>query len=450
MAHEGRLNLRWNTVYGGLGFLLPTVVVFLAYPVVLRHLGASAMGVYILAVSLSGTFAFLEFGLTTVTTKLVAEAVAAGQPRRASDAVATSLAFYVALGLIGCLALWLAAPALARWVAADDPRTATRVFRIAGVLLVSSYVNNVSGSALKGLHRFDWATGQSTLLSIANWGGALVAVLLGGRVVAVAAAALVANALVAAASVWATSAMCRDTGIRLAEGRPTLDTLRPMLRFGAFMSLNGVAGLLANQVQSFVIARLFTPAAIAVWGTAVQIVSKVNALSGAAFEVLLPVSAQLLEPSARTPARVTMLRSIYMKALGLSLLGSIGASIVLYFAAPALIHFWLRSPIDDEVVSVLRILCIGMALNGATPVAYHLLNGVGRPGVNSAFMLIGTAILYATLLALVPGGLSVERFAIATTVSFLVNGFLYFGFCEAIVWRRWLLARGQGFRPTNV
>lgn len=433
------MSLRRNTVFGALGFALPTVVVFLAYPVVLARLGAPEMGIYILAVSLSGTFGFLEFGLTTVTTKLVAEAVAGRDPARASEAVATSLAFYVALGSAGMVVLWLAAPFLARWASAPDVIVATRVFRIAAVLLVSSYVNNVAVSVMKGLHRFDYATVQTTLLSVTTWGGALVAVFAGGGVVAVAAASLAANAVILAASVVATTVVCRRLGIHLAHGRPRASTLRPMLRFGAFMSLNGLAGVLSNQVQSLIMARALTPAAIAVWGTAVQIVSKVNALTSAAFEVVLPVSAELHEPSTRTEARVRMLRSIYLKALGLSLLLSITASAVLYVIAAALIRFWLHSPIDEEVTSVLRILCVGIAVNGATPVAYHLLNGIGRPGVNSAFMIAGTAMLYGSLLVLSWHGLDIERFAIATSLALFVNGLLYLSFCEVVVWRRWLL-----------
>ncbi|HET7928780.1 MAG TPA: oligosaccharide flippase family protein [Actinomycetota bacterium] len=432
------MSLRRNTIFGALGFLLPTAVVFLAYPAVLRHLGAEQMGVYILAISLSGSFAFLEFGLTTVTTKLVAEAVAGGDPDRASDAVVTSTAFYLALGALGLSVLFFAAPALARWTGATDTGTATRVFRIAAFLLLSTYLNNVAASVLKGLHRFDLATGQAVASSVTSWGGAVAVLAWGGGILSVAGMALASSGLIVLASYAATTALCRSRGIRLMRGRPRARMLRGMFRLGIFMSINGLLGVLVNQVQSLVLARLLTASAVAIWGTAVQIVSKINALTSAAFEIVLPVAAELAEHSVRTQARLRMLRSIYLKALGLSLLFSIAASGALYVIAPPLIGFWLRSPIDASIVAVLRILCIGLAVNGATPVVFHLLNGIGRPEVNTASMALGTLILYGTLVALSQDGVTIERFAIATTVALVVNGILYFAYAEAVVWRRWL------------
>lgn len=439
------MNLRRNTVFGALGFVLPTVVVLLAYPVVLRSLGAGAMGIYILAISFSGTFAFLEFGLVTITTKLVAEASASREPERASDAIVTSLAFYLSLGVAGVAVLWSLSPALAGWVGAPDPVAGARAFRIASLLIVCAYANNVAGAVLKGLHRFDLAAAQATTLSAASWGGAvLVTLLAGGGLVRLTGASLAANAVLAGLSWAVTVAECRRGGIHLASGRPRARTLRAMLRFGIFMSLNGLMGVLVNQVQNVIIARLLSPVAIAVWGTAVQVVSKINQLTSAAFELVLPLSAGLAEASVRTEERIRLLRSVYVKALGLSFLASAGASATLYALAPTVVHLWLHSPIDGEVSSVLRLLCIGIAVNGATPVVFHLLNGIGRPEVNTASMALGTLLLYGTLYVISRSGITVERFAIATTTAFTVNGFLYIGYGELVVWRRWLLPTARG------
>ncbi|HZY04530.1 MAG TPA: methyltransferase domain-containing protein [Anaeromyxobacteraceae bacterium] len=440
------MSLRRNTVFGALGFLLPTLVVFLAYPVVLRQLGPGDMGVYILATTLSGSFAFLELGLTTITTKLVAEAAGRGDGAGAADAVATSTAFYLMLGTCGLVAIWVLAPPLARWSRAADPAVAATVFRIAAATLLASYLHNVALSVVKGLQRFDLASAQVTVLSLLVWGGALAVVVLpGGGVVRVAEATLVANLLVVALSGGMAAVLCRGRGIGLARGRPRLGILRSMFRLGVFMSLNGLANVLFNQLQSFVMARLLTPVAVAVYGTAVQVSSKVNALSSASFEMMLPLSAELSEPgAAQYRARVHTLRSVYLKALALSFALSVAASAALYAVAPPLMQWWLRSPIEGQVATVLRILCVGVAVNGATPVAVHLVNGIGRPQVNTVFMGIGVAMLYATLLLLSRGGLTVELFALATSLAFLLNGLLYLAYCEVAVWRRWLASMPEG------
>ncbi len=135
-------------------------------------------------------------------------------------------------------------------------------------------------------------------------------------------------------------------------------------------------------------------------------------------------------------------------SLGLSIAGSAA----LYAIAPWLIRLWLRSEIAGEVSTVVRVLCLGLIVNGATPVVFHLLNGIGRPGVNTAFMVVGTATTYALLFALSWGGLTVTRFALANSLSLLLNGIAYFAFCETVVWRKWLVqgpARGPTLAPSR-
>ena len=109
------MRLRRNTVYGALGFAVPTAVLILAYPFVLRHIGAPAMGLYLLSATVSGSLAFLELGVSTAVVKLVAERAAEGDRQGAADAIVTSLAFYGALGAVGLVAFWALAPVLARW-----------------------------------------------------------------------------------------------------------------------------------------------------------------------------------------------------------------------------------------------------------------------------------------------------------------------------------------------
>ena len=434
------MNLRRNTVFGALGFGLPTLVLLVAYPLILAALGPHALGVFLLATTIGGTFAFLEFGLTTVTTKFLAEAVGQGDGRGGANAVATSLAFYAALSGLGAAVVFLVAPQLAGWSgAAPELRDeAILTFRLAAVQLVFSYFTGVGVSVFKGLHRFEFAAVVGALQSVLVWGGAYLAVgPANAGIVGAAVAGVVGNAVACFVAGAAALRLLHRNGVQLREGRPNRATLRAMLRLGVFMAANGLASTLTSQVQNFLIAGLIAPVALTITATAVQVVSKINALTSAAFEMVLPVSAAL---SRRGDAEsLRHLRSVYLKALGLSLLLSVSASATLYAVAPPLIRWWLRSEIDGAVVSVLRIYCFGLAINGATPVAYHFLNGIGRPEANTAFMLGGAAGFYFILLLVSPGGLTVEKFAIAAAINLVVNGIVYLVFVEAVAWRRWVV-----------
>lgn len=433
------MNLRRNTIYGALGFGLPTLLGLVAYPIILHGLGASAMGVFILASTIGGSFAFAEFGLTTVTTKFVAEAIGRGDVDGASEAVGTSLAFYSAIGMLAAGIVWLAAPLIVVWagVGIDLQRDAVVVFRAAAVQLVVSYWASVLSATLKGLHRFDLASAAGSLLSVFMWGGTAIAVaVMRSGVIGAALASASANVLALCASAAMATPLMRREGMRLGAARPRIRTLKGMLRHGVFMSVNGVAGVLMGQVQNLIISGALRPAALTISATAVQIVSKINTLTAAAFEMVLPVSAVLAQ--GRDPVSLRHLRGIYLKALSISFAISVGASVTLYAVAPALIRFWLRSSIDAEVIPILRIYCIGLAINGATPVTYHFLNGIGRSEINTGFMLSGTTLFYLVLWLMVRSGLTLEKFAAASAVSLIANGVVYFAFAEIVVWRRWL------------
>ena len=433
------MNLRRNTVYGAIGFAVPTLVLVLAYPVVLRQLGAQAMGLYLLASTVSGSLAFLEFGVSTATVKLLAERAATGDRREAADIVVTSLVFYCALGAVGLVAFWGLAPLLGRWAGVGPAleADAVRVLRIAALQFVPAYAIGVFASVFKGLHRFAGATLVASLHSTLVWGGAVLGVSMGGLgVVGVAwttLAATLAVCGVAGALVWRTA---RETGLDLGRGRPRASALRALLRFGLFMAVNGVAGVLMLQVQTWIIAACLGAGAVTVFSTALQVTTKINGLMGAMFEPMMPVAAALTGRPTREALRA--LRAAYAKAMAASLVLSAGGAAALYVLAPWLMRIWLRSSIDGEVSLIIRILCIGLAVNGVTPVAFHLMNGIGRPEINTGFMAAGIVLFYGIVAGFWASGLTLERFAMALSVTFVLNGVAYLAFSEWMVWRRCL------------
>jgi len=71
------MSIARNVIHGLLGFVIPTIVVVASYPVLVHRLGAAAFGVYLLALSLSGTVMLLDLGFCGATVKFVAADLAA-------------------------------------------------------------------------------------------------------------------------------------------------------------------------------------------------------------------------------------------------------------------------------------------------------------------------------------------------------------------------------------
>jgi O-antigen/teichoic acid export membrane protein len=433
------VSLRRNSIFGVLGFLIPTVVVLLAYPVLIHALGAVAFGVFLLATGMSGVLGFLDLGFSAATLQFIAEDVARDDQRAAGHTLTTSLAYYGAVGSLAGLLLWVLTPWLVHVfsVQPDMRPQAIGVFHLGAIQLAVFFAITVFVSFFKGLHRFDLSTLILSALSALTYGAAVVGVkLYGASLYGVTAIGLAANVVVLVASAGLAGHVCRSHGIPVWSTPPSGASMHRMLRFGVFVAAEKVAALLTNQAQRLIIAGFLGPAAVTLYQTAYTVSIKGIAALRGAFEVLTPTTARL---SQRMGAgSVARLRSLYLRSTAAAAVLSIGGMGTLFLVAGPLIHWWLRSPIESQVTSLVRVFCVGMAVNGITPVAYNVIAGLKRPQINTALTMLDPLVMGALLVVLGADGLSVHDFAVAYSGASFLCGVFYLVFCEVIVWRRWI------------
>lgn len=431
--------LNTNALFGLLGFAIPTLVLLAAYPTLINHLGSEAFGVYIVITSLSGALAFADLGCSAAATKFVAEDMARNRPGDAADIIQTARWFYALVGSTLGFGIWIAAPWLVPLFSVPEAIQAEAVWALRmGAVQFSAFFVMMSNLAIfKGLQRFELATATLSLLSVLTYGGATAGVLLGGfRLLGVTSITLAANLVALLGSTLVLGRACRKYGIALGAGKPSWATFRRMFRFGAFMSINTIAGILVNQAMRIVLTVGIGPAAVTVFTTATTAVSKLHAAINAASESVMPAAAAAL---GRRPGQdIRLLRRRYLQGLGISAGLSFSGMAALWFLSPILVPWWLHSGIDGEVVALVRILCIGFALNGVTPLTYHLINGLGYPQVNTVFFVLSPVILYGVAFGLGGPALTTETFAIAYSFTLGSLATVYVLFSELVLWRRWI------------
>lgn len=425
---------RANSLYGLLGFLIPSAVMLLAYPVLVKHVGAGAFGIYLLATSFSGILAALDLGVSAATVKFVAEGESLADKRGVGDILAASLLFYGCAGFLGASAIWLATPWLLD-VCSIEPGMrgqATIVFRLSAVQFAVSFVNTVWLSLFKGMHRFQLSSLVLSILSLLTYGGAVLGVLFRSMgLVGITAVSLAANVLVAVLALIMGLALCRRAGIELSRARPTVTTFKRMFGFSAAMLVSSVAGLLHSQGQKILIGALMGPQFvtsyyIGVWGPA-----KVNAATLAICEPLFPGVA------AANARDHSMARRMYYRYLASITLLSLIALAPFALVPEVIFGLWLGSASSPMIPEVARIVAAGLFLNAVSHPAFHVVNGLGRPWINTGFMLLSTGLLYGTVLAISrfqPVGL--PEFAWATSLSLGGPAILYLIVCEWLLIRR--------------
>lgn len=419
------MNVGRNVVHGVLGFVGPLTIVVASYPVLVRHLGPAAFGVYLLALSLSGTVSLLDLGFWAATLKFVAADLEAGRPRAAADVIVTSLVAYTALGISGATVIAIFAPSLAGFFRIQEPAAAIVAFRLAALLFAMILPTSVFVSVAKAAGQFDRSAIFASLLSIATYGGAVVAVLAGAGLVGAMAATVAANFAASAAIAMAGVQLCRTRGIRLSRGRPV--AFRRMLGFGWVLTVNSLAAFLLYQVQRYVAGVVLGPVAVTVIQTASVVPSKMHAAVSAATEVMFPFSSV-----SRNRAR---LRQIYLRMLwGSALVASGGFAALVLLARPLLV-IWVGAGLAASVWSLLPIFALGYFFLALSPAPFHLVNGLGRPGLNTLFYVMNAALNVAFLAAAAAGGMTLIKLAWSFAAANILTGVCYQITVEVIIWR---------------
>src|SRR5262245_11587270 len=166
-----------NYAHGVIGFVVPTLCLAVAIPVLVHELGREGFGIYFFATSLAGTVALFEIGITNAVVRHVASDIAQDQRQQARDAVLASVQFHLLLGLLAGGIVWVLAPWLAATFGGATVATADveTTFRLAALLITPALLLGTSIAFFKGLQRFDLVACAASLLAIGTYGGAVAA-----------------------------------------------------------------------------------------------------------------------------------------------------------------------------------------------------------------------------------------------------------------------------------
>jgi O-antigen/teichoic acid export membrane protein len=424
----GGVSIGRNAWHGLLGFAAPSLIVFASYPLLIRHLGASAFGVYLLAVSLSGAMMFLDLGFSAATLRFVAQDLAAGRPKAAADVVLTSLVFYGGMGIAGGAVIAALAPVWAGLFKVDARLVgdAVTVFRLAGLQFTAYLPAMVFVSIAKAIGRFDRSSLFISLLAAATYGSAIVAVFAGAGLVGAMSSVVAVNFVT---FVWIAIdglRLCRERGIHLAGASPA--AFRRMFSCGWVFTVNSIAGFLLYQVQKFLVGFAMGPAAVAIYQSAVVVPSKIHAAVNAATEVMFPFASAFRDRAA--------LRRVYLRMLGGSMLVALAGFLVLVALARPMLVLWLGVAVAAQVAPLVPVFALAYFFLALSPAPYHLVNGIGRPGLNTLSYVTNALLNVALIAVFALNGLTLARFAWAFAIANIVTSILYQATVETLVWKR--------------
>ncbi len=145
-----------NSSYSFLGFVLPILLTIIVTPVVVKKVGVTDYGVFLLLNTISSFLSLLDLGLSQAVVKYTSEYNAQGEYKKLERLLGSAKTLYVAVGLVGLFACIV----LALWylpifkIGVESQVHMQIVFLLSGLTFFvtsQNYVYNVLPSALQRL-----------------------------------------------------------------------------------------------------------------------------------------------------------------------------------------------------------------------------------------------------------------------------------------------------------
>ena len=354
-----------------LSLAVHAVVGFFLSSFILHRLGDDAFSLWVLVFSLTGYYGLLDLGVRASIVRYVAKFAATKDEEQLSKFLSTSLAFYVAIGLV--VLLLTAVGVIYMPVLFHIPRNllgTTRVlFLLGGAGIALSFPLSVFAAVLEGLQKFSWA--QLSQIGITLFRGALIVIALshGGGLLAVGAISVAMNFLSYLVLTWMAF---RAFHLQLALRYFDRQAFRKMLGYGSFAFLILIAERLRFQSDSIVIGAFLSSAAITYFSIGSRLVEYSTYAVRSMAQIFTPMSSQFAATGDFARLRHTLVAG--NRACALIVLP---LTVILLILGKPIITAWVGARYVSSY-SVLAVLIGPRAIYLAQSTSTRILLGMGR------------------------------------------------------------------------
>lgn len=414
-----------NITYNLLGQAVPALVHLVSIPLLIRGLGNDRFALLSIVWMLIGYSTLLDLGIPRSLTGLVAARIGA---RREGDVPAIVGTGLLVLSLLGLLLL-LGTVAIKGWLIADVLKVPAELRSEAGAALLLTaaclplvVITGGIRGALEGEHRFGAANLLRTPLSVFMLVGPLAVVQFTPRLEYVIGALAIGRlaGLVAHLAVYYRT---------LSPGQlPVIrrSVLGELLHSAGWMTVVNLAGGAMSEVGRFLVGYFFSLAAITYYSTPYDTVSRALILPAAIMAVGFPAFSEMYARE-RAEAGRWFARAAVALWLALGPLIALG-----FIYTPEALRLWLGDEFVRHSSAIMRVLLVGVLVNGLTHAPFALLQGAGRADLTGKLQLLELPI-YVVSFWLFSRYFGLVGAALAWTFRVSVDAALNFGLAARLV-----------------
>ena len=366
-------HLAWNTVLNLLGHLLPLIAAIATIPPIIRGLGPERFGVLSLVWMVIGYFGLFDFGIGRATTKFAAEYLARGSREQLRDMIWSSIGSITALGIVGGGVIAALNRLLVEKVL-DVPASFHLETEGAFYALAVSIPFVLASSSLRGIleahRRFAVINAVKIPVGVASVVSPLLVLQISDSLAHVAMGLLTCRVLELAAYLLSCSGILYRLGLpRL----PRKQLIQRLAGYGGWVTLSNLVVPLMTYLDRFIVGGILSISAVAYYSTPYDVVTKQAILPASLLAVVFPAMSGCAATDRNRLANLyesTLFRVIALMA---------PPAIVLSVFADPLLNAWLGPEFASHSAPVVRLLALGVLLNGMAQVPYAAIQALGKP-----------------------------------------------------------------------
>ena len=408
-----------NSSYSFLGYTLPIIFSIAITPVIVRKLGVTDYGIYILAITINGFLGLVDLGIGLSIIKYASEYRAKGDLFKLNKLLGSVNLLFLSFGIFG----WLVYFAIGKYflhifnITKQQQENILPVFLLAGLVFLISSLAIVATSVLKAWQRYDLTVKISLGFLTAFNLAFLVIVLLGYKLKVV----YLTNVIFTfVAWMFYLKFAGKATGLKIFHFDWSFEEVRRCYRFGLAAFVTNISNNTLTQIDRLIIPGFLSPAQLSYYSLPGNVAEKINGVTGSSTGVLFPMLSSLTASE-----DITRIKSIYIKVFRNIPVLAAAMAICAGLFADKILLYWVGKDFADSGALILVILAATNAILAVYSVLQNFLLGFGKVRFLMKASMFMAAVNVCSLLWLIPK-YGIKGAALAYLISVLPVGFYFY------------------------
>ena len=404
-----------NAIWNWLGVIVGMITGFVVSPFLVRTLGDTGYGLWLVIASLTGYFGLLDLGMRSSVGRNIAFYRGKGDQANVNVMLSTALVILGIACVIALVGTFAVLPQFLRFF--DVPSDQTNDARIALIYVGISFSLmlpfSVFDAVLWGFQRFDLLNGIDIIIAIIRTSSTFYLLSRGYGIVALAQVTLVTSQL--GYLLKGIASFLVDPQLRMGLRFVSREGAKKLFGYGMWSFVISMANLLTSQLSLAIIGSRLGLGLVTPYGIANRLVRYGITLVSSGTSVLTPYSASLEGGSQEERQR-----QLFIHGGRLCLAFTLFFTYNFLFLGGALVRLW-QGPGQASATALVHVLILGETLASSQFVSHAIILGMGRPKTLALIYIADAVCVVGSTLFLSHYGLFWICIGIATSAT-LIRG----------------------------